>query len=381
MVKKVVKNTKVTKATKTPRKTPAKPKGKVVKALAVESIADVAEPKKIGSNVSTQTLVAEERITKALNELTEFIKRAQDEDSEKAQLFEDELISEIQLQFTKSSLWTSKMDLKPRIIQVTKKSQENKPTVALFVRDGSVDKELLEKIEASELNNAITQIISGNELKTTYKPFEKRRQLFAQYDLFLADDALVTTLPKLLGKTFYESKKLPIPINVGKNGFKIEKVLNEVNKVNNGIVYRTPRSDNLVVQLGSLDSVTAEIISQVISQFAKEDLRGIFIKSNSSPALPLFEAAVAFTESTEEPKTEAKNNNNTMEIGGEQVKLSSFERALVELAHDSEVPKLLAGKVKQAKKAKKVEAKKQITANTEKSKIVKTVKKTTKAKK
>ena len=53
------------------------------------------------------------------------------------------------------------------------------------------------------------------KLKTQYKPFETRRQLLAQHDLFLADDRIVTYLPALLGKTFYKSgSKRPIPINL-----------------------------------------------------------------------------------------------------------------------------------------------------------------------
>jgi proteasome-interacting protein CIC1 len=373
MAKKAVKNIS--------KKTSTKPKGKVVKAAVVESVAGVPA-KKVSKSSTTPSLVPTATISKALNELKAYVKRSKDVEVAKSQLFEDELISDVQIQFTRSSLWTSKKDLKPRVIPLTQKISAT-PSIALIVRDGSIDKELLEKIEASELNNVVSQIITGQELKTTYKPFEKRRQLWSQYDLFLADDAVVTTLPKLLGKTFYESRKVPVPISVGKNGFKVEKVLKEIEKITTGVVYRIPRSDNLVVNLGSLDNITDGTITEVINHFAEAPLRGVFIKTSASPALPLYEAEKAFTEETAvEEKIE--KTKNVLDIAGEQVKLSTFERALVELAQDDEVPKLLASKIKKAKKATKIAAKKatkEIKPNTENNKVKKISKQVKKSKK
>lgn len=373
MVKKVTKTGKVTKPVK---KVSTKPKGKVVKASVADLTDDLSEEVAVSAAGASQTLVSQELITKALDELKGFIEREQSTETEKAQLFEDDVVTEIQLQFTKSSLWTSKKDFKPRVIPLGQ-AKEVKPTVALIVRDGLIDKDLLAKIEASEINNVVGQIITGAELKTTYKQFEKRRQLWAQYDLFLCDDALVTTLPKLLGKTFYDSRKLPVPIRVGKDGFSVAKVLKEVNRVSEGVVYRVPRSDNLVVALGKLEQVTAGLVSGVIAHFSKDALRGVFIKSNSSPALPLYEAEQAFTEAVDEGESIEKAVVNTVEIEGEQVKLSAFERALVELAPDAEVPKLLAGKIKKAKKAKKAAEKNESKV----TKPAKVAKKAVKAKK
>ncbi|KAL9095238.1 MAG: hypothetical protein Q9165_002494 [Trypethelium subeluteriae] len=67
----------------------------------------------------------------------------------------------------------------------------------------------------ASLSQRITQIIPIAKLRTNYKSFESRRQLVAQYDLFLADDRIITYLPSLLGKTFYKSgPKRPIPISL-----------------------------------------------------------------------------------------------------------------------------------------------------------------------
>ena len=58
------------------------------------------------------------------------------------------------------------------------------------------------------------RILGLTKLKQRYKSFESRRQLHAQYDVFLADDRAVTVLPRLLGKIFYESSKRPVPVRL-----------------------------------------------------------------------------------------------------------------------------------------------------------------------
>ena len=64
------------------------------------------------------------------------------------------------------------------------------------------------------LASQITKVITVQRLKTHYKSFESRRQLFSEHDLFLSDDKIVTQLPELLGKIFYKSGKRPIPVTL-----------------------------------------------------------------------------------------------------------------------------------------------------------------------
>jgi ribosome biogenesis protein UTP30 len=52
-------------------------------------------------------------------------------------------------------------------------------------------------------------------LKKEYNTHETRRQLAAEYDLFLADDRIVTFLPSILAKAFYkQTSKRPVPVNL-----------------------------------------------------------------------------------------------------------------------------------------------------------------------
>ncbi|KAE9966076.1 hypothetical protein BLS_007228 [Venturia inaequalis] len=65
------------------------------------------------------------------------------------------------------------------------------------------------------LKPRIAKVMAVNKLKTKYKPYEARRKLLAEYDVFLADDRVISLLPGLLGKVFYKSTtKRPIPVSL-----------------------------------------------------------------------------------------------------------------------------------------------------------------------
>lgn len=67
----------------------------------------------------------------------------------------------------------------------------------------------------ASLRQRVTKVISISNLKKQHSTFEARRQLFASYDTFLADDRIVTYLPGLLGKVFYKGgTKRPIPVSI-----------------------------------------------------------------------------------------------------------------------------------------------------------------------
>ncbi|ODQ58857.1 hypothetical protein WICANDRAFT_79402 [Wickerhamomyces anomalus NRRL Y-366-8] len=377
MARKVTNKTKVVKKPQAARK----PKGKVVKALNVEDVSPDAkeEEPKVAVSKSVKSLVDDKKISKALSELKKFVANSTKEEESKAQLFEDELSNDLQIIFTKKNLFTSKKNFKPKLIHIQDKPQnEEQPKIVLFVRDDVIDKELLEKIEESELNSLIEQIITGSDLKSTYKQYEKRRELYSLNDIFLADDSLITTLPKLLGKVFYDSKKLPIPIKINKENFSIQSVINQVNKISNSIVYSLPRSNNLSVNLGSIETINESVLKQVIEHFQNEELRSIFIKTNQSPALPLYELDTVYTEDdvkpTDKEEIKAKESNVSIEGLPENIKLSEFEKGLIELANPTEIPELFSSKIKKSIKKSKQENKDKVSKPLLKKKTKKSIK-------
>lgn len=377
MARKVTNKTKVVKKPQAARK----PKGKVVKALNVEDVSPDAkeEEPKVAVSKSVKSLVDDKKISKALSELKKFVANSNKDEESKAQLFEDELTNDLQIIFTKKNLFTSKKNFKPKLIHIQDKPKnEEQPRIVLFIRDDVIDKELLEKIEESELNSLIEQIITGSDLKSTYKQYEKRRELYSLNDIFLADDSLITTLPKLLGKVFYDSKKLPIPIKINKENFSIQSVINQVNKISSSIVYSLPRSNNLSVNLGSIETINESVLKQVIEHFQNEELRSIFIKTNQSPALPLYELDTVYTEDDVKPtdKEEIKAQESNVSIEGlpENIKLSEFEKGLIELANPTEIPELFSSKIKKSIKKSKQENKDKVSKPLLKKKTKKSIK-------
>lgn len=66
-----------------------------------------------------------------------------------------------------------------------------------------------------ELSKRITKVISVKKLEAKFHSFEAKRQLRDSYDIFLADDRIVSYLAKILGKTFYKTTpKRPIPVRL-----------------------------------------------------------------------------------------------------------------------------------------------------------------------
>jgi ribosome biogenesis protein UTP30 len=67
----------------------------------------------------------------------------------------------------------------------------------------------------ADLKERITKVIAMSRLKAKYKSFETKRQLLAEYDIFLADERIITGLPLVLGKVFFKStSKRPIPVDL-----------------------------------------------------------------------------------------------------------------------------------------------------------------------
>eukprot|EP00955_Chlamydomonas_euryale_P074817 362143-Chlamydomonas_euryale.AAC.6 len=81
--------------------------------------------------------------------------------------------------------------------------------VCLFVKDhkGEGHKQGKELVAKFEKNGGVTKVIGLSKLKTKYESYEAKRQLCKMYDLFLADDRILPSLPKLIGKSFFKVRQ------------------------------------------------------------------------------------------------------------------------------------------------------------------------------
>lgn len=313
MAKKVVKASKV-----------AKPESKKVTGKAVKAKGKVVGGVISQVDVADVAKVEKETISKTLEDLKKFIKK--EESKEENSLISDESIGDIEIILNKSTPFNDKKS-NPKLIFVNKDIPEDLK-VCIFVRDGLIDEDTLSQIESSAISAKIGEIIPGSELKTTYKQYEKRRELYNKYDLFLCDDALITTLPKFLGKVFNRGIKTPVGIRIEKP-IKVVSLVNQVQKVLKSVIYQLPNSKSLNILLGRSNEVDAQLIEQVLNHFKHYELKNVFIKSKTSPSLPLLESAEEYSVTTALPQ-ESKTSKAIAE-SGENIKIDVYERGLAEL--------------------------------------------------
>lgn len=63
---------------------------------------------------------------------------------------------------------------------------------------GEGHKEAKKRVKQEELSR-VAKVVGLSKLKTKYESHESKRQLCAAYDLFVADERIIPSLPKLLG--------------------------------------------------------------------------------------------------------------------------------------------------------------------------------------
>lgn len=169
------------------------------------------------------------------------------------------------------------------------------------------------------LSSRITKVIGITKLKARYQPFESRRKLLDEHDIFLADSRVITLLPRILGKTFYRSPKKPVPVNLEPHKQKNEsgkriaptgadgkartiapplQVAKEIEKtINCALVHLSP-SNNTSVRIGqssftaqqvadNVEAVVAGLVEKCIPK-GWRNVRAVRIKGPNTMALPIW---------------------------------------------------------------------------------------------
>ena len=123
----------------------------------------------------------------------------------------------IWLVLTTKKFMTNHKRLKPRKVLLPH-SLHTSPTTSICLITPEPQRQFKDAIAHPSfpitLSKQITKVISIKKLEAKYRSFESRRQLRDSYEIFLADDRIVTYLAKFLGKTFYKTTaKRPIPVS------------------------------------------------------------------------------------------------------------------------------------------------------------------------
>lgn len=164
----------------------------------------------------------------------------------------------------------------------------------------------------------ITKVVGISKLKKKFSQYEAQRKLYSEHDIFLADDRIITMLPKTLGKTFYKSTaKRPIPVNISApaartDGKRIARakgddktgaasaaaISKEVEKALSSALVHISPSVSTAVRVGyaamqpselaaNIEAVANEMIEKLVTKKWR-NVKAIHIKSQSSAALPIW---------------------------------------------------------------------------------------------
>ncbi|KAJ2844242.1 proteasome-interacting protein cic1, partial [Coemansia brasiliensis] len=104
-----------------------------------------------------------------------------------------------------------KMQKKPYRLPLRNRLYEEPSSVCLIIKNH--DEEHVEKLKNLGIS-VIKEIVSVMDMKTKYHSFEARRALMNSHDLFLTDDRIINSLPKILGAKFYMRNKIPGSVNL-----------------------------------------------------------------------------------------------------------------------------------------------------------------------
>uniref|UniRef100_A0A7S3C0E6 Uncharacterized protein n=1 Tax=Prasinoderma singulare TaxID=676789 RepID=A0A7S3C0E6_9VIRI len=157
---------------------------------------------------------------KAAGALSEFVRRQASQGGKQA-LFDDEddgAVVNLVLALRKAP---RREKVCPRRLPVPRELLPEDAELCLFVKDEGDEGEAaaLEKLEAlrqAGQAHGVVKVMGVTRLKKDYKQFEARRALLKRYDMFLADERVVTVLPRLLGSKFFKAKKQPVPLKLAK---------------------------------------------------------------------------------------------------------------------------------------------------------------------
>lgn len=339
----------------TPSKSPARAKAsaKPKKAVAEKAVAEKAE-KEFG-------YVSKSQVAQAVLELKKYFQRQEEnKEEQKSSLFDDEdddeskhLIVEVELK----KYYTSKGEFKQKSIRLTKPYRKENEALktCLFIRDSLItNDEQLEEVENAKIPTLL-KILTLTELKTVYKTFEKRRELYQEYDLFVVDDAILSSMPATLGKTFYNNDitKFPVCIKVAstKNTKKLslQTLKNQIDNTLSSTQFLPPAGTKIELPIGAASKAFTdeELISNVgdvVKFFQPEQLVTIGLRSKDSPVLPLF-----YTEKLYSDEDIAENATEEKE---DEVEDDVLTKALLELGDEESVKKTLGNKLRQKKKKK-----------------------------
>lgn len=218
------------------------------------------------------------------------------------------------MQITVKQLDT-KRQVKPARIALAHPLLDQDASVCLLTKDPQREyKDLLMEKNITVVN----RVVGVEKLKGKFRPFDARRQLVRDHDLFLADERIVPMLPKLCGSVFYKDRKFPIPVDLTKKKHLAETIERAVAST----YYMQNKGSCSTIKVGFLNRHSPEELVENIAQALPtvvaripgkwSNVQNIEIKTGKSAALPVWNCRLSEDQSDdvrwthEEPQAEAE---------------------------------------------------------------------------
>uniref|UniRef100_A0A3B4BDG8 Ribosomal L1 domain-containing protein 1 n=1 Tax=Periophthalmus magnuspinnatus TaxID=409849 RepID=A0A3B4BDG8_9GOBI len=159
-------------------------------------------------------------------------------------------------------------------------------------------------------------VIPFKTLKKEYKPYEAKRRLLGNFDLFLSDDRIRRLLPSHIGKHFYERKE-PLCVDL-----QSKNLARDIQRLVQGTTLKVTNKGSCMARVAhsgmTADEVTENIEATVLTVMEKMRTKGpmikiIHLKSQNSVALPIYTSDLSHLTLIEEMKKKkaAKKNKET----------------------------------------------------------------------
>ncbi|XP_051958433.1 ribosomal L1 domain-containing protein 1 [Xyrauchen texanus] len=227
--------------------------------------------------------------------------------------------------------------------------------VCLFTRDEpNMTSEQTEKFYKRLLSERgvknVTEVIPFKVLRTEYKPFEAKRRLLANFDLFLADARIRRRLPSHIGKHFYERKKSPLSVDL-----ESKHLTRDMERLIQGTTLCISKKGSCCMARVAHSGMTAdEIVENVVTAVSTistkletkgKNIKIIHLKSTTSVALPIYTSDLSHLALIEEAQKKANLSKKAQKRKTENVKKVVSERIPKEIEAENdceeEIPQLV----------------------------------------
>lgn len=176
--------------------------------------------------------------------------------------------------------------------------------VCFFVKDPEDDvRNYLERNDEV----LIKEVMGTHRLRKEYGTHEGRRELARQFDVFLVDNRVSPMMPNLLGNTFLKAKKMPLQVDIRDGNLKgIKKALCSTS-------FSLRQGTSSTLRIGKVDlsaDENVENLHMAVDGVVKrlpggwDDVQSLVLKTNKSPALPIFSALPTVSKSLLKGETE-----------------------------------------------------------------------------